>query len=322
MKLLYIAGMSRSGTTILERTLRDRDNVYSVGELRRANFLLIQKYQGLENITVTENCSCGKNLAQCELWSSIPGEMNDKPSPTNSSNRTQRLLFEICSLIFPLSILRLIGKLLPFSRFHNIIHLGENYIDICHSVAKKTNSTIIVDSSKNLHHFLLLRAVAPETVKLIFVVRNGRAVANSATKPNRISNPYNNIGLTDRQTAIKHIASSWTRVNIAGRILIMLLRPSTSSIIKYEDFCNNSDIAINDLFRKMKLFKLPAANKHKSELAKTEHSIGGSPSRHSANSKVITVDNSWQKTWTDIDESSFGLIASITNYVFGYQKKS
>ena len=79
VKLLYIAGYGRSGSSILSRLLAQQSRVLSLGEYGRAS----------EHFAEGRQCSCGVRLDKCEFWGplsapddhktrDLPGRMLDR----------------------------------------------------------------------------------------------------------------------------------------------------------------------------------------------------------------------------------------------------
>ena len=62
VKVLYVAGLGRSGSTILANTLGQVEGFFSGGEL---NF--IWKHALIEN----RLCGCGKPSGECEFWGPV-----------------------------------------------------------------------------------------------------------------------------------------------------------------------------------------------------------------------------------------------------------
>jgi hypothetical protein len=66
-KIIYIAGLGHSGTTLLDMSLGTLPGVVGLGELKTI----------LDNRTrekhYTSVCSCGKKASDCEIWGQVPG---------------------------------------------------------------------------------------------------------------------------------------------------------------------------------------------------------------------------------------------------------
>ena len=62
IKIIYIAGLGRSGTTLLDRVLGQADNACSTGELK-----LLWRRGCVKN----QLCGCGKSFNTCMFWYSV-----------------------------------------------------------------------------------------------------------------------------------------------------------------------------------------------------------------------------------------------------------
>jgi len=62
IKVLYITGWGRSGSTILDNIMGQIDGFFSVGELR---------YIWDRNLIENRLCGCGVPLEECPIWSQI-----------------------------------------------------------------------------------------------------------------------------------------------------------------------------------------------------------------------------------------------------------
>lgn len=79
MSVIYIAGLSRSGSTYLSFYLNELLGVHSVGEIiknieiqKDSNEL--QRYEREERL-----CTCGKHYKECEFWAELVEEFSDLP---------------------------------------------------------------------------------------------------------------------------------------------------------------------------------------------------------------------------------------------------
>ena len=72
MRILYIVGDSRSGSTVLQHLLSLQPGVHSIGELRRLGAMAREG----------EPCACGAPLHECEFWCEVCGEIPPKTRST------------------------------------------------------------------------------------------------------------------------------------------------------------------------------------------------------------------------------------------------
>ena len=101
------------------------------------------------------------------------------------------------------------------------------------SLAETEETQIIVDSTKNPIRMKLLYLTRPSQLKIIFLVRDGRAVAASARR---------RLGISISQAARRWKRASWNLLWVLKTI------PNTSIYrLRYEDLCDQPDIELGKL---------------------------------------------------------------------------
>ncbi len=164
VKVIYIMGTGRSGTTIQEVLLASNPDISGVGEVTHLFT------DGLLN---NELCACGKDIEQCELWSSVL-----KLSGWNQDNasRLEKLFHDVTSHArFPLVWLNwLPNRLLQNYREENM--------RLFSSIAELTGCQYIVDSSKYAGRALLLARLFPESVYLVCLTRSPEGLLQAFRK--------------------------------------------------------------------------------------------------------------------------------------------
>ena len=166
LKIIYIAGHTRSGSTLLDRLLGQIEGVFSIGEARGAWDVFAEKWL----------CECGIPAINCPFWSEVLKEAFGKVSVS---------VFKQLKAL-QLSVSRI--RHLPFLSFPSVgpDDFKRQYIEYLDhidrfykSIAKIADSRVIVDSSKNPAHALLLNSLPNVEVCVIHLVRDSRAVAFS-----------------------------------------------------------------------------------------------------------------------------------------------
>lgn len=89
IKVIYISGIGRSGSTLLDLLISTNDSVFSVGEIYKYNEL---KKRNIE-------CSCGNKFNKCIFWKNF---VNNKTKIINRMNLKDYLKM-INFLLNPLS---------------------------------------------------------------------------------------------------------------------------------------------------------------------------------------------------------------------------
>src|SRR5205085_6371000 len=72
VKVLFIMGWTRSGSTILDNVLGELDGFFSAGELH---------YLWERGLLENRLCGCGRVVPSCEIWSAVLAQLGDLPDP-------------------------------------------------------------------------------------------------------------------------------------------------------------------------------------------------------------------------------------------------
>jgi len=206
IKVLYIAGPPRSGSTIIARLLGEVGGFVNVGEAAR--FLFDRKQQARN-----APCGCGQSITECEFWKDIA--------------RT-----------IPPGLADAGAKLVRMRRFPSLMQaqhsdaseyraIATGISDVYRRVLSGTGCDVIVDSSKNPANGLLV-SIAPEIeLHVLHVTRNPHQVVASWTKKKGYL-------VTHRPT---DVIAWWWSYNILSEALRSKAR--TYRRIRYEDFVSN-----------------------------------------------------------------------------------
>ncbi len=273
MKIIYIAGYGRSGSTIFEKYLVSETNCFGVGE--------ISNYFGLINKQSTY-CSCGAPVINCQFWSKVRKLLGN--SAVNCSRGRD------CVLTQPDSITRAIK--LRFKKKEQREVYQENICKLFSSINKVIPPNhIIIDSSKTAYGcinrpFNIYNKCKIE-VKVIHMVRDVRAVYWSLL---RGKNSTLELGIK-RKIALPWIRAivGWTIANYFASLLKTKLGEENYYLLKYEDFVSNPEKTIDKIKIHFKLEK----DSENLDLSQRFHQISGNRSRF--NKKIsIKKDYEWK----------------------------
>jgi hypothetical protein len=204
IKVLYLAGSGRSGTTIMARLLGELDGFVNVGEAAR---YLFDRHIQAKRLP----CGCGNSVPECPFWKDIVQAIPVEVYESGDSLVRMRK--------FPWLLLR--GKNGVPARYKAILAA---IAGVYQKVARDTGCAVIVDSSKNPANALLVSLVPDVELHVLHVVRNPQNVVASWTKKK---------GYLAVHPARRVIAWWWS-YNILAEAL--RLRAKTYRRIRYEDF--------------------------------------------------------------------------------------
>src|ERR1022692_1748294 len=216
LRVMYVAGLARSGSTVLGYVLGRLPGTIFVGEL--AFF-----WRRFAN---SELCSCGKPLPDCHFWSAVVrkafGQLT-REQVTNMNKLEQRVLrWQRVLALAPVRWSTHRAK-----RIHIMLEKrGRLYQSIC----EVANVECIVDSGKEVTFGSLMARLNNTSFSTIYLVRDPRGVAFSWQKKVRSDSETRNM---PRSPAIK-TAARWLSGNLFVQISLKRLSNAYSRV-RYDD---------------------------------------------------------------------------------------
>lgn len=166
IKVLYIAGAPRTGSTLLALLLGELDGFWSVGEGARALFNTRLRSQVVP-------CGCGCQVPECPFWKDIIQNIDGE---TEKFGKEKIRIPYLPLLMGPIKSRTFKNQLQQFlSKTEELYHL----------IAKKAGCRVIVDSSKNPPHAFLLSQIPSIDLYVVHLVRDPRGVMSSWSKPKK-----------------------------------------------------------------------------------------------------------------------------------------
>lgn len=246
LKVLYIAGSGRCGSTVLASILGSFEGFVNVGEAR---FLFNQKMQ-LRNTP----CGCGSKVDACPLWS---------PLVQHISRSTVEVLTTWSALkVFPaVYTLQRIGTV-PTKLSQALLQVERTY----HEVAKVTGARVIIDSSKHPTYGLLLAQLPSIDLYVVHLVRDGRGVVKSWQAAKGYLTAHH-----PSRTALQ-----WVLYNLVAERIVNSARYVR---VRWEDFVERPEGYLSTI---CKLIAEPMPELHKQGEAiviPQQHSLAGNPDK-------------------------------------------
>lgn len=254
--ILYLLGSGRSGTTLLATILNSTNQVFTAGELH-------QFYTYMETDAI---CSCGDTITNCFFWNQITSNLNLSKNQISKLETTQNQ--EEAHRYIPFILL---GRdpSSQYKRSQNILFK---------TLSQYSNKPWILDSSKYISRFLLLKKTDLFNLKGIYLVRDVRGVINSFNKPVQTPRkPLNTI-------------LYYSLTNFFGQLVYMLNKNVVK--IRYEDLVQNPNKTINTIYQNLLETKTNQININ--EDFEMPHIIGGNRLKNNKSIKIKS-DESWKQ---------------------------
>jgi hypothetical protein len=286
--VLYIAGMGRSGSTMIDRLLGQTDQFHTSGELDLT-------WLSFDSRLKDWKCSCGANFWECPFWTGVRERLGDTVT-TGSAALISSYHF---GRVF--SMWHLWRSLLSNRRFDHLAHAPDRYLGdvatLYRAIADEAASQwaldhppVIIDSSKFPSYLTNLVSVSSLRVKVLHLIRDPRAVAFSFARP-LAPNPDG----TPSVLKIGPLRSSliWVMFNFVTERTVRRLRLPVYQV-RYEDLVADSK-AVIDGARRFAAPSSPLGMSARPEpSARTHHQMFGNPMRSQSGPVRVTADNRWK----------------------------
>ncbi len=299
VKIIYLAGEGRSGTTLLEKLLAEQKNIFAGGELR---------YIWERSIKENQLCSCGKEFNQCEIWKKIIQDIEKEINIElfiKSYNKIGRMRhYPIYNML----------KQLHKSEFRIITDI---YYKLYKSILKNTNSDYIIDSSKHPMFAHILSTHPNIQLYVIHLVRDARAVTYSSMKKRIRPEIKNKIEYMPTYPAYMS-ALAWKFVNIVTEKLEKNVYKYTR--LKYEDMFHDINSTLNRLYDFLELNEMSNDFIISNSLVKlhSNHTTSGNPMRFKEGSIELKTDNAWKNNLSAYNKKTVELFCNKELKKYGY----
>lgn len=180
IKLIYIGGIGRNGSTLLGRILGEHNNVINIGEA--LNFMMNSQ---LRNRHINRELSSGNKIESSIMWS----EVFDKCGFSFISDDIDILLFEGNSKKL---------ETLIENKDPRIIQVTEKVNRFLQVVKEVNQCSIIVDTSKNANIPLIVNACQDVDIYIVHLVRDIVDAVASRSKAKAYLNKVNFVRMTFR----------------------------------------------------------------------------------------------------------------------------
>ena len=220
LRVVYIAGANRSGSTVLNGVLGNHPFIQSVGEL-----VWLASDGWINNF----NCSCGKPSQECPFWVAVHHTWCD----LNGRGTIQEYL-EIQNKV------KRFGQQ-PFllheswNNNHTFQLYAEQTYLILKAIQMVSGCMTIVDSSKGMERAHVLSLIPDIDLKVIQLVRDPRGVVWSHKKALMKDLEKRLLRDTYPQPAWR-TALYWCRMNLLAEWLRRQVGPERAMLVRYEDF--------------------------------------------------------------------------------------
>jgi hypothetical protein len=282
VRLLYIGGYTRSGSTMLNRLLATVDDHLAVGEVWH-----------IWRVGLHENqlCGCGQPIRSCPFWTAVFERAfgglehvdTDKMLALWRSVQDRKYL---PYLVFP--HLRPPAYQRRLHRYQRIV--GSLY----RAIAEESGSSLIVDSSKLASYAFILSEIDDLEIDGIQLVRDSRATAHSWKRKKLRPEVHWKPTYMERYGLTKS-AFEWNSMHIL--LDLAMRRFERRVLLRYEDLTATPEWAVSELASALGAdWGAPPWDKSGRAIEfGIDHTIGGNPNRFTGGKVEIRTDDEWRE---------------------------
>jgi hypothetical protein len=322
--LVYILAASHSGSTLLSMLLGSGTQITTVGELKLSSKAIgdLARYR----------CSCGQFILQCDFWQKIAEGMAKRGRKFDIAQAGTD--YQQINSRYPGRLLRPLHRGIALETLRDIAlnfspqwrnqlpQIHKQNASLVSTIAELTKSQFVADSSKTGLRLKYLLCNPDLNVKVIRLIRDGRAVALTYVDPAGFAdaqNPDLRAGGTggDRRKERLHIeqaAYQWRRCCEEAENILNRLDKSQWIQIRYEDLCTNTDEILSRIY----VFLGLNPEKRIKDFRSVEHHVIGNGMRLDTTSQV-KLDERWKEVLTKDDLQTFDRIAGAINRRYDYE---
>lgn len=308
LKVVYIVGFARSGTTILGNLLGEIDGFFHMGELCRV---------WSQAVRARGRCGCENTVAECPFWSRVlsrtlsrdpggpPHESSDAVPNVNGTSFKQA--WEIQKRARSENTWR--RDFSPLARDRSS---SKKYVELLesllHNVAEVSRSRVLIDSSKLPESGAYLRSVPSVTPFYLHMVRDSRG---SIFSRQRRHAPWDGEKvLLNRVSAIAD-SFRWMRSNLEAEVLGRRGGKARHMVVRYESFASRPESTLGAIASWLgeDPDRLPLIDSRTAWIG-PNHTVCGNRNRFQTGEVTLRVDDRWIDALRSRD---YLLITSLTS---------
>lgn len=299
VRVVFVGGTGRSGSTVVAGALGALDDAISVGEVR---------YLWERGITENRLCGCGQPFADCPFWQEVLRTAYGTSVPDAIAMHRELTAY---------TQLRTLPRLArtPAEQGSAPAQFAQVLGPLYRAIREVSGKSVIVDSSKLPTYAALLAGIPGLELDVVHLVRDPRAAAFSWQRKKEKNDSG---GLMERRGVVKS-ATLWTAWN-AG--LERAWRSSPRYVrLRYESFASHPRAALDLLASSLDLTGVERLVNDAGRLdLPSNHTVAGNPARMANGPVPVRLDNEWAAA---MDRREARVVTALTSPLltrYGYPR--
>jgi hypothetical protein len=287
VRVLYVGGIGRSGTTLLNRLLGELPGVCAIGEA-------VNLWR--QGILHNEKCSCGQPFYSCSFWQEVGAlafngwhRVDLEPVLAGQSEGSRLRYAREASFVPAFLKSPFVDGTRCRIEARNVL-----YMRLYSAISQVSGCQVVVDASKHASLLSNLRRYKLLDITVIHMIRDSRGVAYSWTKVQRRPESENSMSFMDK-FSVAHSAMLWNAYNAS----FCLLRQSGVRYlrIRYEDLVRAPGRWLREIAEAARVAsgaqEFAFLGDGYANLMRS-HCIAGNPMRFQSGRVAIREDDEWR----------------------------
>jgi hypothetical protein len=278
VKVLFILGTTRCGSTILENVLGSLPGFFAAGEIHML-------WRGA---TRGFRCGCGETIDACPFWAPVL-EASGGPSDPAEVYRWQ---LAAARMLHTPRLLRGAGR--PGNPGGDLGRYEALLRRLYPQIRASSEARVLVDSSKSPAAAAILAGLDELDLYVLHLVRDPRGVAYSWARGRPAGADAH--GPRDYRPGSVRTTGRWVSTNLLGDAVRRRLPPERTMLLRYEDFVDQPRAVVASIARFVgeQPVERPFVSDRIVDLD-PNHAVSGNRSRFSQGDVEIRLDDEWRR---------------------------
>lgn len=304
VRVAYVAGAGRSGSTLLDCLVGELPEVFSCGEMTH-----LWRRGGVED----QLCGCGRPFSECDVWSAVVREAFGEAGSVDFRTLAD-LRDRVCTLV---RLPQIASRALRSRAFADeVARYGEALRSVYRAVRTVTGCRVLVDSSKYPPEAFLLRELEGVEPTVLHIVRDSQAVAHAWRKWKVLPEVHWERRYYARYSPVRS-AAGWSVFNALIEGLARSGVPYER--IRYEDLVREPRRVLSRVARVLGLEEADPEFVESGEVRLSpNHTVSGNASRFRHGRVPLELDLEWKEEAPRLQRTVVGLLTWPGRRRYGY----
>jgi hypothetical protein len=304
LRVIYIGGWGRSGSTLLDRLLGQVPGTCSVGEMRDL---------WLRGVLEDRRCGCGEAFHACPFWKEVGSRAFGGWSRVHAEEMHRlRMRFDR-----PWTT-PLLASRVRWPR--SLDRYVETTAALYRSIASVSGARTIIDSTKIPSYAFLIHRIPDIDLRFVHLVRDSRGVIHSWQKA---VDRHDSTAAPDRMLRYGTIAASGRYLLYNATADLVRLSRIPYQLVRYEDLSSNPGSVLTRIasFGDLPIEGIDFLDGDAATLP-ASHTVDGNPMRFATGRVEIRTDEAWRRQMTERDRRLVTLVTAPLLHRYGYPSGS